>query len=446
LQQPETPKTAKSPVEPASDGFGVDNAEDGHMDPAAHEPVPVATGYAPGTGSRLRIFAGVFALTLVVTFFVVQHIKGRDEAMSAAATVRLGEIAPQVDVVKVALAPPTEVLRLPGETRGWYSSTIYARVSGYVANWIVDIGDRVTKDQVLATIDTPELDAQLEAAQAQFAASEAEVKVREADVEFAKTTYDRWQGSPKGVVSDQEREDKKARYTVSLAQLNAARARSKLDHANVDRLTYLTRFKQVTAPYDGVITDRRVDIGDLVTAGSTTNTTSLYGIAQSEKIRIFANVPQSVSVDVGDGTVAEVTASEYPKRIFKGKVVRTSKSIDPHARTLRVEVDLPNEDLALLPGMYVQVAFSLRPTSFVRVPASALLFRAGGPQVAIIEGDGRVKFQDVTIGRDNGNFVEIASGLAEGDVVALNISNQIANGDRVTVSEEAKTLARIGSP
>jgi RND family efflux transporter MFP subunit len=446
LRQPETPKSAKSPEEPASDALGVDNAEDGYVDPAAHNHVPVATSYSPGTGNGLRIFVGTFALILVVAFFVIQHIKGRDEAMSSAATARLAEVAPEVDVVRVALAPPTEVLTLPGETRGWYSSTIYARVSGYVAKWIVDIGDRVTKDQVLATIDTPELDAQLEAAQAQFAASEAEVKVREADAEFAKTTFDRWQGSPRGVVSDQEREDKKARYAVSVAQLNAARARAKLDHANVDRLTYLTRFKQVTAPYDGVITERRVDIGDLVTAGSTANTTSLYGIAQSEKVRIFANVPQSVSVDVGNGTVAKVTASEYPKRIFRGNVVRTSKSIDPHARTLRVEVDLSNEDLALLPGMYVQVAFNLRPTSFVQVPASALLFRAGGPQVAIMDGDGKVNFQDVTIGRDNGNFVEIASGLAEGDMVALNISNQIANGDRVKVREEAKTLARIGSP
>jgi RND family efflux transporter MFP subunit len=446
LRQPETPKSAKSPVEPASDALGVDNTEGARMEPAAHEHIPVATGYAPGTGSRLRIFAGAFALILVVTFLVIQHIKGRDEAMLGAATAGLAELAPQVDVVKVTLAPPTEVLTLPGETRGWFSSTIYARVSGYVAKWIVDIGDRVKKDQVLAIIDTPELDAQLEAAQAQFAASEAEVKVREADVEFAKTTFERWQGSPKGVVSDQEREDKKARYAVSIAQLNAARARAKLDHANVDRLTYLTRFKEVAAPYDGVITERRVDIGDLVTAGSTANTTSLYGIAQSEKIRIFANVPQSVSVDIGEGTVAQVVASEYPKRIFKGKVVRTSKSIDPHARTLRVEVDLSNEDLALLPGMYVQVTFNLRPTSFEQVPASALLFRAGGPQVAIIDGDGKVKFQDVTIGRDNGNFVEIASGLAEGDMVALNISNQIADGDRVKVRDEAKTLARMGSP
>jgi RND family efflux transporter MFP subunit len=291
-------------------------------------------------------------------------------------------------------------------------------------------------------IDTPELDAQLDAARAQFKASEAEVKVKEADVDFAKTTYERWQGSPKGVVSDQEREDKKAHYAVAIAQLNAARARLALDKANVDRLTYLTGFKQVTAPYEGVITDRRVDIGDLVTAGSMSSTSLLYGMAQAEKIRVFANVPQAVSNEVGVGSPVQVTASELSNRVFEGKITRTSKSIDPRARTLRVEVDLPNDDLALLPGMYVQVSFHLNPTSFVQVPASALLFRANGAQVALIGDDGMVKFRDVTIARDNGNFVEIASGLAAGDRVALNISNQIAEGDRVTVREEARTAAR----
>jgi RND family efflux transporter MFP subunit len=436
MHQPDT-LNSPNPVEPAFDAFD-ETASD---EPAPPHHVPVATGHAKATGRRIRFAAVTLAVALAGAFLVVQQIKARQESMLATATAARSEEAPAVEVMQVDLAPPTQVLTLPGETQGWYSSTIYARVSGYVTNWIVDIGDRVTKDQVLATIDTPELDAQLEAGQAQLTASEAEVKVKEADADFAKTTYDRWQGSPKGVVSDQEREDKKARYAVSIAQLNAARARVSLDRANVNRLTFLARFKQVTAPYDGVITQRRVDIGDLVTAGSTTSTTSLYGIAQSEKIRVFANVPQAVSADVGEGTPVQVTANEYPNRIFEAKVTRTSKSIDLRTRTLRVEVDLSNDDLALLPGMYVQVAFHLNPTSFVQVPASALLFRAGGPQVAVIGGNGTVKFQDVTIARDNGNFVEISSGLSPGDKVALNISNQIVDGERVTVRDDARTAA-----
>jgi RND family efflux transporter MFP subunit len=436
VHQPDNLNSPK-PVEPAIEAHD-ETASDA---PVPQHHLPVATGPAKATGRRIRFAAVTLVVALAGAFLLVQQIKARQESALATATATRSEEAPPVEVMQVDLAPPTQTLTLPGETQGWYSSTIYARVSGYVAKWIADIGDQVKKDQVLATIDTPELDAQLEAAQAQLTASEAEVKVKEADADFAKTTFERWQGSPKGVVSDQEREDKKARYAVGVAELNAARARVILDQANVNRLTFLTRFKQVTAPYDGVITARRVDIGDLVTAGSTASTTSLYGIAQSEKIRVFANVPQAVAADVGDGTPVQVTANEYPNRIFEGKVTRTSKSIDSQARTLRVEVDLPNDDLALLPGMYVQVVFHLKPTSFVQVPASALLFRVAGPQVAVIGDNGTVKFQDVTIARDNGNFVEIASGLAPGDKVALNISNQIADGERVTVRDNARTAA-----
>jgi RND family efflux transporter MFP subunit len=437
LQKPDAPKSAKSPAEPAFDAFD-DDTEDSHSEPEPHGHVPVSTSYAPATAKRLRVFAAIFAILLAVAFFVVHYLKGREEAVLSSATVARAELPPPVEVIKVEAAPPTQPLTLPGEVRGWYASTIYARVSGYVAKWIVDIGDRVKKDQVLATLDTPELDSQLEAARHQLTVTDAEVKVREADAEFAKTTYERWKGSPKGVVSDQEREDKKAQSAVAIAQLNAARARVSQNQSNVDRLAFMAGFKQVTAPYDGVITERRIDIGDLVTASSTL----LYGMAQSNEVRVFVNVPQAISSEAREGTVVNITASEYPKRIFEGKITRTSDSIDPRARTLRIEVDLPNKDLALLPGMYIQAEFHLKSVNVVQVPASALLFRSSGPQVAIITDKGTVRFQDVIIGRDNGNFVEIASGLSMGDKVALNISSQIADGDRVTVSESDKTAAR----
>jgi RND family efflux transporter MFP subunit len=433
LNKPVAPKALP---EEGSDPFDEETGKENHQ---ADHHVPVSTAYAPSTGSRLRLVAGTFAVILAVAFFVVHRSRGHQEAILERSTTELAGQPPPVEVITVDLAPTTQTLTLPGETRGWYNSTIYARVSGYVANWVVDIGDKVKKDQVLATIDTPELDAQLEAAQAQIKASQAEVTVRETDVDFAKTTYERWQGSPKGVVSDQEREDKKARYAAAEAQLNAARARVALDQANVDRLTFLTSFKQVTAPYDGVITERHLDVGDLVTAGSTSNTSSLYGIAQSDTIRVFVNVPQSASTDIRTGATAQVTVSEHADKVFEGKVARTSRAIDRRARTLRVEVDLPNKDFALLPGMYVEVAFHLKATNFVQVPASALLFRTSGPQVALIQGTETVKFQDVTIARDNGNFVELASGVSAGDKVALNISSQIADGDKVTVRENAKT-------
>ena len=151
-------------------------------------------------------------------------------------------------------------------------------------------------------------------------------------------------GSAKGVVSEQEREDKKAGFASAVAKLNAAEARVNLDKSNVDRLTYMAQFKQVSAPYDGVITERRIDIGDLVTAGSTSSTTPLFGISQYDQIRVFANVPQSASGDIGVGATAKITAAELPSQVFEGKVTRTSESIDPQSRTLRVEVDLPNPD------------------------------------------------------------------------------------------------------
>jgi RND family efflux transporter MFP subunit len=399
-----------------------------------HGHAPISTAYAPTTGRRLRIFVGLLAVVLAIGFFAANHFRLRHDGNLREETAQRVQQALPVETVRVQRRPSGQTLILPGETRGWYSSTIYARVTGYVARWLVDIGDAVKKDQVMAIIDTPDLDAQLDAAQAQLNASEAEAKVKETDADFAKTTFVRWQTSPKGAVSDQEREDKKSRYESSVAQLNAALARVNLDRANVDRLRYLTRFKEVSAPYDGVITERRIDIGDLVTAGNT-NTTPLFGIAQFDRIRVFANVPQSARIDLGVGQKAHIRAAELPGRTFEGAITRTSESADPRARTLRVEIDLPNDDRALVPGVYVQVAFDLPSKPSIQVPAGALIFRGSGPQVAVIGEDNIVNFRDVRIARDDGKFVEIGSGLSEGDRVALNINNQIVEGDKVSARE-----------
>ena len=186
-----------------------------------------------GTGRLLGLFVAVVAGVLIVAFFMVQRARHGDEStLRDQAAMRVQQLPP-VEVVRAQTAPPIQTLVLPGETRGWYSSLIYTRVTGYVAKWLVDIGDAVTKDQVMALIDTPDLDAQLNAARAQLEAAEAEAKVKELDSEFARTTWVRWQTSAKGLVSEQEREDKKAHYQSSLAQLNAARARINLDRANV---------------------------------------------------------------------------------------------------------------------------------------------------------------------------------------------------------------------
>ena len=394
-----------------------------------------ATRFSRGTGGRmLRVVAAV-ALALGLGFFFVHHEKTQAKARLDDAMMRDAAQKPVVDVVTVIASPATESLALPGETAAWDETAIYARVNGYVAKWFVDIGDHVTEGQTLATIETPELDAELLAARAKLNASVAQVAVRQAQADFAKTTDDRWRESPKGVVSDQERESKKEGSAAALAELGAARAQVLLEQAGIDRLTALSRFKEVTAPFDGRIVERRIDTGNLVTAGSTANTPSLYRLSQDDPIRIFVHAPQGAAAKLmASGVTAVVTSSDQPGLRLEGSVARTAKAIDAQSRTLRVEIDIPNPDRSVIPGMYVQVDFKLNGGAAIEVPAAALLFRSRGPQVAVIDKDDAVVFTDVTIASDDGNSVAIGSGLAVGDRVALNLSSQITAGEKVTLN------------
>ena len=396
----------------------------------------LATRFSRGTGSRILCVVVAIGLALGLGFFFVHRQRTETEALLADATSQDMAQMPRVDAITLSPSAPTQSLSLPGETAAWDQTTIYARVNGYVAKWFVDIGDHVTAGQTLATIDTPELDAELLAAKAKLNASVAQVAVKQAQADFAKTTDDRWRESPKGVVSDQERESKKAGSAEAIAELNAARAQVALEQAEVDRLSALTRFKEVKAPFDGTIVQRHIDTGNLVTAGSTANTSSLYQLSQDDPIRIFVHAPQSLAAQLmAPGVTTVITSSDRSSLHLEGKVARTSKSIDPMSRTLRVEIDIPNTDHALVAGMYVQVAFGLKGGSEIEVPAAALLFRSGGPQVAVIDKDGAVAFKDVTIANDNGNFVAIGSGLAIGDKAILNLSSQIAAGEKVKLNE-----------
>jgi RND family efflux transporter MFP subunit len=398
----------------------------------------ISTSFAPGTGRRIKISAAAAAIVLLSGFLLVHFLKASGESQLQDVSKAESSRRPPVNVITVRSSGEARPLTLPGETAAWYESTLYARVTGYVAKWFVDIGDHVQRGQILATIETPELDADLAAARAELAAAQAQVKVRAAEAEFANSTNERWRDSPKGVVSEQEREAKRTDYDSAIAKLNAARAQVALDLARVDRFTALTQFKKVTAPFDGTVTERRVDIGNLVTAGSTSGNTLLYRLSQETPMRVFVDVPQSAAGELMKASVpVQITASSIPGRTFSGEVTRTAKAINPQARTLRVEVDIANEDQALVPGMYVDVGFALQSTNLVQVPAAALLFRSSGPQVAVVDDAGRVSFRKVTIARDDGNMVELGSGLSPGDKVALNISSRISDGETVTVSESA---------
>jgi RND family efflux transporter MFP subunit len=384
---------------------------------------------------RMKRIAISFALVLLVAFAVVEMFKLFDSHQLASATETLANAMPSVDVVRVQKPAGNETVSLRGETAAWNESIIYARVSGYVAKWNVDIGDSVAKDQVLATIDTPELDAELIAAKAKLESSVAEVKVRQAEAEFAETTYARWRDSPTGVVSEQEREDKKAGNASAVARLASSRAQVNQDQANVDRLAAFEKFKRVTAPYPGTIVERRIDIGNLVTAGSSSSTTSLYRMASDDPIRVFVDVPQSAASDLMKiGVPATVVTNDVPPRRFEGKITRTSAAVNPRSRTFKVEVDISNPRHALVPGLYVQVEFGLGNNDMLQVPAAALLFRAKGPQVAVVGSGNTVSFHNVSIARDDGNMVELGSGVSAGDKVVLNASSQIIEGQKVEIN------------
>ena len=389
----------------------------------------------------LQRAAAVVAVILLLAFLIVHFTKSHTEHGLVRDTEASAGARPIVDVVVVHNSAAAGSLTLPGETAAWYESTIYARVSGYVAKWYVDIGDHVKGGQLLATIDTPELDAELAAARAKLQVAQAQVRVKQADAAFATSTYERWRDSPKGVVSEQEREDKKAGDATASAELEAARAQVSLDQADVDRFSAFEEFKRVTAPYAGTIIERRVDIGNLVTAGSSASTTSLYRMAQDDPIRVFVEVPQSAAPDLMKvGVPAQISTNDSASQPISGAITRTSDSINPQARTFRVEVDIPNTDRRLVPGLYVQVAFQLQNGGLSQVPAAALNFKAGGPKVAVVERDGTVRFKDVTIARDDGDRVELSSGVSDGDRLVLNISNQILDGEKVRVNTDERLV------
>ena len=281
------------------------------------------------------------------------------------------------------------------------------------------------------------MDDQLLAARAKVMQSQADVKLAETGAAFAKVSFDRWNASaPEGVVSQQEKDEKGTNLESSKAHVAGADAGLKLAEAEVHRLQTLEGFKRVVAPYDGVITNRTVDIGDLVTAGSTASTSPLFHIARYDKVRVFVEVPQKISGEIFDGMTVTTFAPENPTRVFTGKVDRTAGSIDPSGRMLRVEAVVDNPDLSLLPGTYLTVRLqTTRRNPPLRIPAAAMTMRPSGPEAAVVGPDGVVKFHPIHIEKDLGDALEIDQGLADGDRVALNVGAEVVDGTRVTANE-----------
>ena len=316
---------------------------------------------------------------------------------------------------------------LPAEVQAFVEAPIYARASGYLKKWDVDIGQHVEAGQLLAEIDTPELDQQLEQAK-------AEVAQADANLTLAKSTSERWVDLLKTAsVSEQETAEKQADYELKKANLEAARA-------NLHRLEDLKSFARVTAPFAGTITARDTDVGQLITAG---NGRWLFRLAQTNPLRVYVHVPQTLSRAVEPGQKAELTISESPGRKFDAKIVRTAGAMDPASRTLLAELEVNNPQNEILAGSYAQVRFhDTMGDPTLTLPANTLLFRSEGMQVGVVDSAGKVDVRTVRLGRDFGQSVEIVEGVKAGDHVIMNPPDSLASGMTVRVAEPTKVAQK----
>jgi RND family efflux transporter MFP subunit len=347
------------------------------------------------------------------------------------------QATPTVAVITPHAGAAIQHLTLPGTVQAWYEAPLYARVPGYLKDWYFDYGAHVKKGDVLAEIETPDLDAQLAAAQAKLNSARAVVKVREAEKQFAESTEQRWRDSPKGVVSVQEQESKAADYNSAIARVNAAQAEVAADQGEVDRLQALEGFKKILAPFDGVVTARETDIGALINAGSGSNGPELFRVADIHEIRVYVQVPQQLSADIRQGLTANLHLPQYPDNTFIATVATTSNAINTNARTLLVELHAANPEGLLQPGAYAQVDFELPSNpNIVRVPTSALIFRERGMEVAVIGPDDKIELKPITLGRNLGTDVEVVKGLSMSDRLVNSPPDSLATGDVVRVAGE----------
>jgi RND family efflux transporter MFP subunit len=359
----------------------------------------------------------VVALALGLAIYAGLH--GRRGADAALKRATEAAATPTVAVVHPSASSPTDELVLPGTVRAFTDAPIYARASGYLKKWHVDIGSKVTRGQLLAEIETPELDQQLRQAR-------ADLENARATMEMSRTTADRWQALFKrDAVSRQESDEKLSDYHARKATVDAS-------GANVKRLEDLQAFQKITAPFDGVITARNTDIGALIDAGAG-QARELFRLAAIDKLRVFVSVPQTYAQAARPGTPTAITVEENPGKIYRGTLARTSSALDPVARTMLSEVEMDNPTGEVLPGAYVVVRLRVgRETRGLTIPANTLLFRAEGLRVAVVR-DGRAELVPVKIGRDYGKSVEVMEGLQPGDAVILDPADSLVSGTAVRV-------------
>ncbi len=334
---------------------------------------------------------------------------------------------PTVAVVQPKAEAGDDELILPGNLLAFEESPIFARTNGYLLRWYKDIGSKVEKGELLAAIDTPEVDQEL----SQARANREQIK---AALGLAKISADRWANLRKtDSVSQQEADQQASGYQQAQANLDAA-------DANVKRLEQLESFKNVYAPFSGVLTRRNVDPGALINSGAQATGKELFDIARVDPLRVYVSVPQAYAPAMKVGVKAVITLQEFPGQKFLGTIARTADAIDPATRTLNTEVDVPNKDGKLLPGSFGQVHF-VTGTSVQRItiPVNAMLFRAEGAQVAVVDPDGKVRLRHISIGRDFGATLEILGGVELSDRIIINPSDSLEEGEQVHVAKPGDT-------
>jgi RND family efflux transporter MFP subunit len=414
---------------------------------------PPAKPWNPSAMTIWALFLGVIVIIVVAFFAGYIPLQKRNAVINSLAQ-EYDQALPRVEVIEVGASSKVSELQLPGNIEAVTEAPILARADGYIRRRLVDIGDHVTAGQPLAEIEAPELDQQVLQAkanvqQAQAALDQAVANEQQgkSNLELARVTAQRW-GSlvAAGVVSKQDNDQYQAQYQSQIAGVNALekailaqRANIAAAEANLARLNEMQGYRIVKAPFAGVITLRNVDVGALVTTGST----MLYRIAQTGTLRTYVNVPQANSSSIHAGQKALVSVTNLPGRTFTGTVARTANSLDPSSRTLLVEVQVPNPDGALMPGMYAQVDFSnSRANAPLLVPAEALMVRAEGTQIAVVGPDSTVHLQKIVIGRDYGDRLEVLQGLQIGDRIIANPDDNAREGVKVDAVEAADKAAK----
>jgi membrane fusion protein, multidrug efflux system len=393
--------------------------EELHHAPPQVTPPPELPPAAP---RKVLIIVGLVVVLLVLSGAASMFSRGR--AGRALAKETELDSVPTVSVVHPTAEEPDEELVLPASLQAFEESPIYARTNGYLLRWYKDIGSQVHKGELLADIDTPEVDQELSQARAtrqQIAAQR----------DLAKISADRWQNLRKtDSVSQQEADTQSSSYQQALANLAAA-------DANVRRLEQLESFKRVYAPFSGVLVKRNVDPGALINAGS--GGVELFILAKVDPLRVFTNVPQAYSPAIKNGMPAYITLQEIPGQKFRGTVARTADAIDPTTRTLLTEVDVPNKDGRLLRGSFGEVHFSAKSNAKkVTVPVNAMLFRQEGAQLAVVGADNKVQLRPITIGRDYGTTLEILGGVGLEDRIIINPADSLESGQRVNVAVDSQ--------